>query len=187
MISPTPACTAPPYSPTPRNTTTVTHNGHGSASTVTFGLRTDRNTTGSITRPNTRSNVSSVRRVMPNDPINEPAMIGIRIGVALDSPLTPSLRNAVAAAAFDVRIPTRFDPFALLPGTPASTSSGTVRIDPPPATALISPAAPPPTTSNSASHHSTTEILTAQPPIGPCFGLGLDCLAIQTQTKTRAG
>ena len=68
---------------------------------------------------------------MPYDPISDPAMIGSRIGVALDSPRTPSLRNAVAAAALEVRIPTRFEPLALLPGTPASTSSGTVRIEPP--------------------------------------------------------
>ncbi len=47
------------------------------------------------------------------------------------------------AAAFDVRIPTRFDPLALLPGTPASTSNGTVMIDPAPAAALMMPASSP--------------------------------------------
>ena len=43
------------------------------------------------------------------------------------------------------------DPLASFPGTPASTSNGTVRVDPPPAIALITPATPPPSTNSTAS------------------------------------
>jgi hypothetical protein len=105
--------------------------------------------------PNTRSNVSSVNWVIPYDPISDPTTIGSRIGQARDRPRTPSLRNAVAAAAFEVRMPTRLEPLAALPGTPASTSSGTVRIDPPPALALMKPAAAPPPINSNASHQCT--------------------------------
>src|SRR5690606_34504457 len=64
----------------------------------------------------------------------------------------PDLRNESTAAALDVRTPMRFDPFAWLPGTPASTNSGTVNIEPPPAIVFTTPATSPPATSRTNSH-----------------------------------
>ena len=66
----------------------------------------------------------------------------------------PDLRNEATAEPLAVNTPTRFEPFAWLPGTPANTNSGTVNADPPPAIVLITPAPAPPTTSNNASHHA---------------------------------
>ena len=93
------------------------------------------------------------------EPTIAPTTTGTRIGSAPWTPRTPSRRNDTVAAAFDVRIPTRFDPLAWLPGTPASTSNGTVRIEPAPATALMVPASRPPPTSSNASHHAIHERL----------------------------
>ena len=46
-------------------------------------------------------------------------------------------------------------PVCTVTGTPASTSSGTVNIDPPPATVLMMPAITPPPANNNISHHVT--------------------------------
>jgi len=46
---------------------------------------------------------------------------------------------------------------AATPGTPASTSNGTVSMDPPPAMAFTAPAKAPPTSSSTASNQVTAE------------------------------
>ena len=140
-------------------TATVTLRLQGLASVRTLGLRSVRITSGNTSNPKNRSKPASVTRPMVNEPTMAPATTGTRIGNATRRPRTPRRRNDAVAAAFDVRIPTRFDPLALLPGTPARTSKGTVRIDPAPATALMVPASRPPPTSSNASHHVVRERL----------------------------
>jgi hypothetical protein len=51
---------------------------------------------GSINRPKTRSNASSVRRVMKSEPISDPTMISTSTGADRDKTRTPSFRNAAA-------------------------------------------------------------------------------------------
>ena len=135
--------------------TTVNHVGHGSRPSCAVGFRTVSTMRGIINTPNTISNARSGRRLIVSEPISEPTSVGASTGITLERPSTPRRRKATVADAVEVRMPRRFDPFALLPGTPASTSSGTVNMDPPPATVLMMPAITPPPANNNISHHVT--------------------------------
>ena len=99
-----------------------------------------------ISKPNTVSNVSSVSCEIPKAPSIAPTNAGARIDVMRRGSIhAPSRLKETSDANVETRMPTRFDPLAATPGTPAITRSGTVRADPPPAIALITPATAPPT------------------------------------------
>ena len=151
ITRPTPAWKAPPYIPIHRKTATVTGTDHGSESTFGFGLKIVRMMIGTSRNPKIDSKVSSATWLIPNAPITEPTTAGPRTGAAPFSPSTPDRRNETTAAPLAASTPTRFEPFAWLPGTPASTSRGTVSAEPPPAIVLMTPAASPPPTNSSAS------------------------------------
>ena len=121
---------------------------------------------GTMRNPKTCSNVSSVSCPTSTAPITDPDATGTSTGRTLDHPEKPRRRKPAAAVAMEVRIPIRLEPLATLPGTPASTSRGTVSSDPPPAIVLTTPAARPPnsnrTTSNGSTAVSVSPVLRVQ-------------------------
>jgi hypothetical protein len=102
---------------------------------------------GIITKPKTRSKVSSASCDTTIDPINDPTTAGPRMRPIPARPATPRRRKVLAALNEFASTPTRFEPLAVLPGTSANTSSGTVSSEPPPAMALMTPATSPPPSS----------------------------------------
>ena len=105
--------------------------------------------------PNRRSKVVSGSREAVMAPSSAPAATGSSTRVACGMPEMPWARNPQTATPFWIRTPTRLVPLARVPGRPMSTSSGTVRSEPPPARVFTMPATNPPPASRSASPIST--------------------------------
>lgn len=95
--------------------------------------------------PNIRSKVVSDSCPTSSEPDSEPATTGMStFNRRSESPM-PLRRNWREAVAEEVMTPSLLEPFAVLPGTPASTSKGTVSSEAPPAIVLMIPAMIPPT------------------------------------------